>query len=204
MNFFHNEKVKEEINKSEYNIPDGSGIVLASMLTSHNIKKTIPGVELMEDICKRSIQNNYKIYLYGSKEESVKKTKEVLEKKYKKIQIVGCLNGYNKDRKKDAKKIASSKCDILFVALGSPSQEEFIIENKELFKDIKIIMPVGGSFDALSGNVKRAPKIFQKLKIEWLYRMIKEPKRIKNLFSLIKFGFLVLLGNFWYNRKVMK
>ena len=65
-------------------------------------------------------------------------------------------------------------------------------------------MPVGGSFDALSGNVKRAPKIFQKLKIEWLYRMIKEPKRIKNLFSLIKFGFLVLLGNFWYNRKVMK
>ncbi len=204
MNFLHNEKVKSEINKSNYNIPDGSGIVLASLLTSHNIRESIPGVELMEEICERSIQNKYKIYLYGSKEESVKKTKEILEEKYPKIQIVGYLNGYNKDKEKDAKKITSSKCDILFVALGSPYQEEFIMKNKELFKDIKIIMPVGGSFDAISGNVKRAPKIFQKLKLEWLYRMVKEPKRLKNLFSLIKFGFLALLGNFWYNRKVTK
>ncbi len=200
-NFLHNEKIKEEINKGKYNIPDGSGIALASMLSSHSIKSPIPGIDLMEDICKESIRHKYTIYLYGAKEKSVKGTKEYLERKYPQIKIIGYQNGYNKNKEEDVKKIIQSKPDILFIALGSPRQEEFIISNKDNFKNLKIIMPVGGSFDVLSGNLKRAPKFFRVLKIEWLYRMLKEPKRFKELFGLIKFGFLVLLVNFWYNDK---
>ncbi len=200
-NFLNNELIKKEINKGKYNIPDGSGIALASIMTSNHIKTSIPGIELMEDIVSRSQNFKYSIYLYGAKEKSVKKTKEYLEGKYPSAKIIGYQNGYNKNKDKDIKEILKLKPDILFVALGSPRQEEFIINNKDKFQDIKIIMPVGGSFDVLSGNLKRAPRIVQKLKIEWLYRMIKEPKRFKELFSLIKFGFLVLLFNFWYNDK---
>lgn len=202
-NFINNEDVKKEFNKSNYNIPDGNGIVLVSKLTSNNIRKSVPGIELMESICEKSVKKKYSIYLYGAVEDSVSKTKKKLEKKYKGINIVGYKNGYC-DEKKVLKDIIKNKPDILFVALGSPKQEEFIISNKEKLKNIKIIMPVGGSFDVISGNISRAPFIIRKLKLEWLYRMIKEPKRFKQLFVLIKFVFLVLFVNFWYNEKDMR
>ncbi len=200
LNFRNNSIVKKEFNLGKYNIPDGNGIVLASKLKSNNIKESIPGIEVMEDLCKNSIKNNYSIYLYGSKEDSLIKCKKELEKKYKKINIIGVSNGYvyEKDALKD---IVKKKPDILFVALGSPKQEEFIINNKKRLKDIKIIMPVGGSFDVIGGNLKRAPKVFRKIKMEWLYRMIKEPKRFKQIFKLVYFILLVLFGNFWYNEK---
>ena len=152
----------------------------------------------MESICENSIKNKYSIYLYGAKEDSVKKSKDNLEKKYKNINIVGYVNGY-RNESDVIKDINKSKPDILFVALGTPKQEEFIINNKEKLKNIKIIMPVGGSFDVISGNLKRAPLIFRKLKLEWLYRMLKEPKRFVQVFKLIYFILLVLFRNFWYN-----
>ncbi len=203
MNFRKNKKVLNEFNQEKFNIPDGNGIVLASKLKSDNIKKSIPGIELVESICQKSIEKKYKIYLYGAKESSVKNTKINLEKKYQNIQIVGYKNGYTK-KEEVLKDILKCKPDILFVALGSPLQENFIIENKDKFKDIKIIMPVGGTFDVFSNNIKRAPKIFRKLKLEWLYRMIKEPKRFKQLFILGQFLFLVLFGNFWYNNNELE
>jgi len=199
-NFYKNKKVRKEFNNENYNIPDGNGIVLVSKLTSNNLNKCIPGIELMEQICKESINKKYTIYLYGAKEDSVVNTKNNLEKEYKNIKIVGYKNGYTNEDDV-VKDILNKKPDILFVALGSPKQEEFIINNKKTFKNIKIIMPVGGSFDVLSGNIKRAPQIFRKLKIEWLYRMLKEPKRFKQLLSILKFVLLVLFKNYWYNEE---
>lgn len=195
VNFRNNKSIKEEFNKESYNIPDGNGIVLSAKLTSNNLNKSIPGIELMEKICEESIKNNYSIYLYGAKEDSVTKTKEKLEKKYKGINIVGYSNGYI-DEKKALKEIKKARPDILFVALGSPKQEEFIINNRNKLKSTKIIMPVGGSFDVISGNLKRAPEIYRKLKIEWLYRMLKEPKRFKHIFELAQYLLLALFGNF--------
>ena len=198
LNFRNNKKLKKEFNSQKYNIPDGNGIVLSSKLTSNFIEKSTPGIEVMESICENSIKNKYSIYLYGAKEDSVKKSKDNLEKKYKNINIVGYVNGY-RNESDVIKDINKSKPDILFVALGTPKQEEFIINNKEKLKNIKIIMPVGGSFDVISGNLKRAPLIFRKLKLEWLYRMLKEPKRFVQVFKLIYFILLVLFRNFWYN-----
>ena len=200
MNNRKNKTNLETINNEKYNIPDGNGIVLASKLKSGNINEVVPGIEMLESICKESIKNDYTIYLYGSKETSVKNTKDSLEKKYKNIKIVGYSNGYI-DEKKVIKAIKKCKPDILFVGLGSPKQENFIINNKKELKNVKIIMPVGGSFDVLGGNINRAPKIWQKLKLEWLYRMIKEPKRFKQLGLIITFMFLVILGNICYNNE---
>ena len=199
-NFYNNRDYVKEFNNQKYNIPDGFGVILASKLRDGNINKQIPGIELMKDLCKLSEEKNYKVYLYGAKKEVVKKTKEKLEDKYQKINIVGFTDGYVKSEVA-LKDIIKNKPDVLFVALGSPKQEEFIIENKKALENVKIIMPVGGSFDVISGYSKRSPKIFIKLHLEWLYRMFKEPKRIKRNVGIIKFLWLVIFKNNWYNNK---
>lgn len=188
---YKNEKMKDIFNQEEIAIPDGEGIVLASSLKGGNIKKRIAGIDLMLEICKKACEKKGKIFLYGAKEGVALKTKEKLEEKYKGINIVGTISGYSKEEDV-LKSIKKAKPDILFVALGSPLQEDFIIKNKEKLKSVKVFMPVGGSFDVISGNLKRAPKLIQKLKLEWLYRMIKEPKRLVGIFKLMKFMILAI------------
>ena len=202
-NFYHTKAKVEAFNKEKYNIPDGYGVVLASKMKDGNIKKTIAGIDLMEAICKESVTHKYKVYLYGAKAGIAEKAKEKLELKYPGIKIIGVSNGYvsEKGALKDIKK---SKPDILFCALGSPKQENFIINNKDELKDVKIIMPVGGSFDVISGSIKRSPTIYSRLHLEWLYRMIKEPKRVKQNMSIIKYLILVIFKNDYYNEKENK
>ena len=130
--------------------------------------------------------------MYGAKEETIKKAKENLEIKFPNIQIVGTINGYEKDNDKIIKAINKSKADIVFVALGSPKQEYWITENMNKV-NAKIFQGVGGSFDVFSGNIKRAPKWMQKIGLEWLYRLIKEPKRIFRQIKLVKFLWLALI-----------
>lgn len=197
-NFYKNKDVVEEFNTQKYNIPDGIGIVIASKLKGLNIKERIAGIDFFDGLMKLSNDNGYKVYFYGAKEGIVDKAKEQLEKKYKKLKVVGTTNGYVSEEQA-LKEILSKKVDILLIGLGSPKQEEFIIKHKKELKDIKVIMPVGGSFDVISGELKRAPDIFIKLNLEWLYRMIKEPKRIKQNINLIKFILLVLFRNKYYN-----
>ena len=199
-NFYKNEKIIEEFNTQNYNIPDGIGIVIASKLKRLKIKNRIAGIEFVDDLIKVANDNKYTIYFYGAKPGIVEKAKSNLEEKYKDIKIIGTMDGYV-DEKKALKDIKKKKPDILLIGMGSPKQENFIINNKKELKDIKVIIPVGGSFDVISGTLKRAPKIFIKLNLEWLYRMIKEPKRFKQNLGLIKFVFLVIFRNKYYNKK---
>ncbi len=185
-----NKDKKEIFNQEEINIPDGEGIVLLSKLRGGNVEKRIAGIDLMLDLCQKSEQ---KIYLYGAKEGVAKETKKRLENLYPKIKIVGTMNGYSKEEEV-IKDINKTKPEIIFIALGSPKQEDFIIKNKDKLKSVKVLMPVGGSFDVISGNLKRASKLIQALKLEWLYRMIKEPKRFKGIIKLIQF---IIMGIFY-------
>lgn len=197
-NFRKNNKDKFIINKEIYNIPDGNGIVLLSKLRSGNITSSIPGIDMLYDICYYSVKNKYSIYLYGTTKENIEESYNILKDKYKGINIVGYSNGYE-DSLKVLEDIKKSKPDILFVGLGSPKQERFIIDNDKCLSNIKIIMPVGGSFDVISGNISRAPKIIRKIKLEWLYRMIKEPRRFKYIGKIFMFIFLALFSDVCYN-----
>jgi len=199
-NFYKDYKIVEEFNKEKYNIPDGIGTVFALKMKDGDVTQRIAGVDLVDNIVAMAEKRKYKIYLYGSKDGVAVKAKEELEKKYPKIKIVGTLSGYEKEAKA-LKDIVQKQPDILFVALGSPKQELFIINNKRKLKNIKVIMPVGGSLDVISNTVKRAPEQYSKWHLEWLYRMVKEPKRIKKNLNLFKFVFLVLFRNSWYNEK---
>ena len=185
------ESLKELLNNADYQIPDGIGVVYASKLKKGKIKSRITGIDCMEMLCEESNLKGYKIFLYGAKKEVIKEAKHKLEEKYKNIKIVGTIDGYEKDNDKIIKAINKSKADIIFVALGSPKQENWIVANKDKVC-VKIFQGEGGSFDVISGNIKRAPKWMQNLGLEWLYRLIKEPKRIFRQIKLVKFLGLVI------------
>ncbi|MDD3895915.1 MAG: WecB/TagA/CpsF family glycosyltransferase [Bacilli bacterium] len=192
MNYYQNEKYKQIFNQEKYQIPDGIGIVLASKMKKKIIKNRITGIDLMEKICETASKKGKSIYLCGAKPGVAIKASNVLIKKYHNLHIAGVCDGYITEEEM-IKQINLVKPDILFVALGSPKQEEFIVKNQKNLQ-VKILMPVGGSFDVISGNIKRASKKIQKLHLEWLYRMLKEPGRIKQNIVLIKFILLVMFN----------
>lgn len=189
---YKKEEFKAKLNEQKYQIPDGSGIVWASKKKKGNIKERITGIDLMLKICEKSQDYASKIYLYGGKEGIADKAKIELEKQFPKIEIVGTANGYQEEDRV-LENLKKTQIDILFVGLGAPKQEEFILKHKNELKKIRMIMPVGGSFDVISKSKKRAPQWMQKCNLEWLYRLIKEPQRAFRQLKLIKFIWLILV-----------
>lgn len=186
-----NKEIKTYFNEQKYQIPDGIGIIIASKFYHKKIQERITGIDLMHLICKKSINYDSRIFLYGSKGDISEKARKELEILYPNINIVGTCNGYENEENV-LKKINKSNANILFIGLGSPKQEQFIIKNRKHLNNIKIFMPVGGSFDVISKELKRAPNWIIKLNLEWLYRAFQEPKRFFRQINLIKFIFLII------------
>ncbi|MCK5313316.1 MAG: WecB/TagA/CpsF family glycosyltransferase, partial [Desulfobacteraceae bacterium] len=133
--------------------------------------------------------------LYGSKEEVSNKAADILKEKYPDLIISGRSNGYVPESKMNAlvTKINDSGADILFMAFGSPRQEKWFTKYSNSLKNIKICQGVGGSLDVVAGNVKRSPDIWIKYNVEWLYRLLAEPKRIKRQIVLPVFAMKIIL-----------
>ena len=178
--------------KNNLIVPDGIAIVKTANFLGYNIKERITGVDLAEHLLDIANNNKYKLYLFGASIEVVEKLEEVITKKYPNIKIVGASNGYIKDKDSVMEYIKTTKPDIVMLALGIPLQEKLINKHINDFKK-GIFIGVGGSFDVLSGTKKRAPKFFIKLNLEWLYRILSEPKRIGRFLKYnIKFLFKIL------------
>ncbi|MGG5462491.1 WecB/TagA/CpsF family glycosyltransferase [Clostridium sp. B9] len=169
-------------------IPDGVGTLLAAKLNKIEINEKIAGIEVMNMLLKEAKETGLNVFLLGAKEETLVQCKEKIEQEFKGINIVGTNNGFFdlKNCNDLIKKINDSKADILFVAMGAPRQEIFIDKYKDKLC-CKIFMGVGGSFDVISGNVNRAPEFMINIGMEWLYRVVKEPWRIKRLGAIPKF-----------------
>lgn len=190
----------EALNKNfneEYSliVPDGVGTVIASKIVKSPVKEKIAGIEVMKNIIEIAVKEEKGIYLLGAKEEVLKKCIANLKKTYPNIKIAGSHNGYfDLNNCTDiVNDIKANSPWVIFVAMGCPRQEQFIGNNiSEL--PCKIFMGVGGSFDVFAGNVKRAPKWMLSIGLEWLYRVIKEPWRIKRLGVIPKFLFRVIRG----------
>lgn len=189
-------QVKELINNSTFQIADGVGILLASKIKKGNIQSRVTGVDMMERLLKFAAEENHPVYFYGAKEEVVTKAISNIQDKFPSIKVTGYTNGYEKDETALVQRIKMSGAEILFVALGSPKQELWIKRNMGELSNVLVFQGVGGSFDVFSGTVKRAPALFRKLGIEWLYRLLSDPKRIKRQMNLPKFLIRVL-----FNRK---
>lgn len=184
-------ELRKILNKATVGIPDGIGVVLASRMRGGNIKGRITGVDMMELLCKESAVQDVPVFLYGAKPGVAKKAAEKLQEQYQDLQVAGTLDGYVKDEEEVITTINESGAKVLFVALGSPTQEQFIIRNMEKL-NVSVFQGVGGSFDVFSGNIARAPLAFRKLGLEWLYRLIKEPSRWRRQLELPKFLLAVL------------
>ncbi|BBE31835.1 LPS biosynthesis protein [Tepiditoga spiralis] len=183
MEYLKKSDYNKAIKESTFSIPDGFGIV--KLLKKYDIfTEKCSGIETMKEICKNSKDG---IYLLGSKENNVNNAAKNLKKLFN-TNIVGVHHGYFSinDEEKIISDINSSKAKFLFVGMGIPKQELFIMRNYEKL-NIDFIMGVGGSIDVFAGKVKRAPAFFQKFGLEWLYRMICEPKRLKKFPDLVKF-----------------
>jgi N-acetylglucosaminyldiphosphoundecaprenol N-acetyl-beta-D-mannosaminyltransferase len=180
--------------RSSVIIPDGVGTVLASKLAGSPVKEKLAGIEVMEGIIQRCAEEGQGIYLLGAKEEVVAACAEKLKSKYPGIKIAGWHNGYfDIDSCNDIiSDIKEKKPKAIFVAMGSPRQDRFILKYMDQLP-CRIFMGVGGSFDVISGNIQRAPKWMINIGMEWLYRVSKEPWRLKRLSSIPKFLTAVLL-----------
>lgn len=182
----HDQQLMSILHRADYPIPDGIGVILASKWKKGALKERVTGVDMMLALISLAADEEYRVFLYGAKPETVKKAAESLKQEYPDLHLAGWIDGYQSDQEAVIDKINEAKPDILFVALGSPAQEEWILSNKERL-DVSVFQGVGGSFDVISGDVKRAPAVFQKAGLEWLYRLLSDPRRIRRQLVLPQF-----------------
>ena len=185
-----NEDVRKMLlDKETVMVPDGIGVLKAGKKIGYNIEERITGIDIANELLKFGNEQKKSIYLFGSKQEVIDSMKIVIKEQYPNLKLVGTSNGYVKDKDKVFDEIVKLEPDIVLVALGIPLQEMLIYKHLNRFKK-GIFVGVGGSFDVMSGMKKRAPKIFIKLNLEWLYRIMKEPKRFKRFWdNNVKFIF---------------
>ena len=176
-------------------IPDGIGLIYASRILKKGLRERVTGVDLMGEILSYCNQQGKSIYILGGKPGVAQLAGENIQIKFPQIRIAGINDGYFKETEteKIIEEINHSSADILFVALGAPKQEKWIYQYREKLK-ARIAMGVGGGVDIWAGTVKRAPKVYQKLGLEWFYRLLKEPWRYKRMLSLPKFMIKVLFS----------
>lgn len=175
-------------------IPDGTGVVLAVRLLERQRIRRVAGADLMPAICERAARQGYSVFLYGASPEVNERAAAALLADYPNLRIVGREHGFVRadDMPALIDRINAAAPDILFVALGSPRQEQWMEEHLPRLK-VKVCQGVGGTFDVLSGRVKRAPLVFRRASLEWFYRLCADPRRIRRQMALPRFVYWLAL-----------
>lgn len=191
---YHNKNLKEIINNSEIVNADGKSIVWAGKFLKQTVPERVTGIDLMMQLIKLSVAKNYRIYLFGAKEEVVTKVVRLLSEAYPSLQIVGYRNGYFSEscNQEIVENINRTGADILFLGFSSPKKEYWLNQNMDTL-NIPFCMGVGGSFDVIAGRTKRAPVWMQKIGLEWFYRFLQEPKRMWKRYMIGNLKFLIYL-----------
>ena len=185
------ERLKQIVNSCGIINADGASVIMASKYLGTPLPERVAGIDLMQSLVALSEKRGYSIYLLGAKNEVVNKTADVLNKKHPKLKIVGIHDGYFREEQwsEISADIKEKKPDFVFVGITSPLKEYLV----EFFQDDGndcVFMGVGGSFDVISGNIPRAPKWMQKMNLEWLFRVIQEPKRLFKRYFVGNFKFI--------------
>lgn len=187
--FGQSDPVFDQILRSEDTVitPDGIGVVKAANMLGIPVQERVTGVEIVQHLFQLLNEKNRSIYLFGAKKEVLDKLVARIGAEYPGIRLAGCCDGYVQDKDSIFDQIVQLQPDVVLVAQGIPAQEKLIAKHYHRFSK-GIFIGVGGSFDVLSGTKKRAPAIFIKLNLEWLYRIACEPKRFKRFYnSNVKF-----------------
>lgn len=179
---------RDILNSADLCTADGIGVVYASKMIKDPVPERVAGFDLTCVLLEKAAKGGNGVFLFGSKPGVAETAKAKMEEKYPGIRIVGTRNGYFKpeDNAEIVEQINESGADLLLVCLGAPKQEKWIAENRDKLK-VKLCMGVGGTLDVFAGTSKRAPEIFIKLNLEWLYRGLKQPSRLIRFVALPKF-----------------
>ncbi|WP_214627303.1 WecB/TagA/CpsF family glycosyltransferase [Paenibacillus agaridevorans] len=175
------------MNKADLIVPDGAGVVWAAKYGGNPVAERVTGFDLMHRLLEQGEKRRWKAYLLGTSQEIIEAAAEKLQLQYPQVRIVGYRNGFfgPDDDAEIVDEIAALQPHLLFVARGM-EKEAWNVQYKERL-GVPFIMGVGGSFDVVSGKLKRAPMVYQKLRLEWLYRLLQEPTRYKRMLALPKF-----------------
>lgn len=196
MKILNDKEMQNVAEKAELITPDGIGIVFASKMLGGAVKERVSGFDIVVELMRKrnNERKSLKIYALGANQETISLAVKNIENQFTNVQVVGFHDGYfnSENESKIVKEINECKPDLLLVGLGSPKQEQFISKHKPYF-NTKVAIGVGGTFDVLSGKVKRAPVLIQKMNLEWFYRLVNNPKRLVRQASLFIFGFKVLV-----------
>jgi N-acetylglucosaminyldiphosphoundecaprenol N-acetyl-beta-D-mannosaminyltransferase len=182
---------------------DGKAIVWAANLLGHKLPERVSGIDLMEELVKRSFEKGYKCFFLGATQDVVNRLVEIYKEQYSDDIIAGYRNGYfeKEEEEKIALQITESGANILFVAITSPKKEIFLNTYKNKLTNVNFIMGVGGSFDVIAGKVKRAPLWMQNSGLEWFYRVVQEPKRMWKRYLIGNTKFILLVVKEYFKSK---
>ena len=176
--------------RASLSLPDGAGVLLAAKRKGTPLRVKVSGIDFGEALLKRAAREGLKVFLLGGKKGVARRAARRLSLKYPSLQICGTHHGYFQGTEAEEavrSKIIACKPDLLFVCLGFPRQERWIVQNLPSLPFLRVAAGLGGSLDVWSGDTKRAPKSLQKCGLEWAWRMMREPRRLKNLPALMKF-----------------
>ena len=190
MNAQDNDDLYSALTYADLSLADGIGIISAAKRMGTPLPERATGIDTAYSVLERLAGIGGRIYLLGGKPGIAEKAGMVIKEHLPGLSIVGTHHGYFDDDIELIKDIAEKSPDLLAVCLGSPRQEIWVYQYKEKLSGVGAVMCLGGALDVWSGTIARAPKIFIKLRLEWLWRILREPKRFKELPKMIKFRHL--------------
>jgi len=184
----NDENFRNILNSASICTPDGIGVVYGAKILKTPLVERVAGFDLATSLIGHAAESGKSIFLFGAAPNIAETAAEKLREKYPNLKITGTRNGYFTENETDeiVNQISNSNADILFACLGAPKQEKWLYDNRDKL-NVKLALGLGGALDVFAGNVKRAPKIFIKLNLEWFYRLLKQPTRIKRFMALPKF-----------------
>jgi N-acetylglucosaminyldiphosphoundecaprenol N-acetyl-beta-D-mannosaminyltransferase len=170
-------------------IPDGMGVVVAARLLGHHNVERVTGIDFCERLVANTAARRIPVFFYGAKPGVAQAAADRLTERFPGLIVAGVAHGYVPEDQMSVlvEKIQESGARVLFVALGSPLQERWISKHMACMKNVAIIQGVGGSFDVFAGNTPRAPDMWQKIGLEWFYRLLKQPSRLPRYIRLAAF-----------------
>lgn len=181
-----NAHFRKLINEASLVLPDGAGVILGSRILGTPLGEKVAGIAFGEAICELLAKQGGRLYLLGGRPGIAQQAEERLRKKYPGLTVCGTADGYFENESAVVEQISAAKPDVVFVCLGSPKQEIFM-KNHQAQIGATLMLGLGGSLDGYAGAVRRAPRWMIDLSLEWLYRLIREPRRLGRMMRLPKF-----------------
>lgn len=179
VNMRRDDLLREDVLSSDLVLADGMAVVWATRILGQVIPERVPGIDLMTGILERGDRLNFRVYCLGADEAVSSEVEKQIRTRYPGVRLVGRRHGYFSQCEEEAiaREIAASGADVLFVGMSSPKKERFIAKWGDVL-NVHVSHGVGGSFDVLAGKVRRAPATWQRVGLEWLYRLAQEPRRL--------------------------